>query len=190
MTRTVSLAGFFALTLACACAGSPSAPLPRGLPADAGGVDLDRFMGTWYVVAHLPTRTERDAYDAIEEYALRDDGEIDVRFRFCDGSADGPLEEVTMLGWVHEPEFRAEWRVRPFWPLTFRYQILELDPGYTTTVVGHPSGSYAWVMTREPRIDEAELAAIVERLAARGYETERLRRVPHSAANCLGRGAT
>ena len=89
-----------------------------------------------------------------------------------------------MRAWVVDPDTNAEWRVRPFWPLRLRYQILELDPGYRLTVVGHPSGRYAWVMARTPRISDAALAPIIERLNHSGYETDRLRRVPHASGAC------
>lgn len=29
-------------------------------------VDLPRFMGDWYVIATIPTRFEKNAYDAVE----------------------------------------------------------------------------------------------------------------------------
>ena len=166
------------LPIGLGCA-SPSGIQPRGFPETALPIALERFMGDWFVIAHLPTGVEADAHDAIERYALRADGTIDVRFRFCEGASDGPLEEVTMTGWVHDPETGAEWRVRPIWPLRLAYQILELDDGYRTTVVGHPSGNYAWVMAREPALPAAELDAIRERLAAQGYDVARWRIVPH-----------
>jgi apolipoprotein D and lipocalin family protein len=136
--------------------------------------------GGWYVVAHIPMAAE--VYEAVESYALADDGTIDVRFRFCDGAVDGPLEVITMRGWVYDPVTNAEWRVRPVWPLRFRYQIAELDPEYTTTVV--VSGKNAWVMARRPQMDEAQLAAITGRLAERGFETDALRRIPHQDVLC------
>ncbi len=142
-------------------------------------------MGDWFVIAHIPTSVEAEAHDATESYALREDGDIDVLFRFCDGSFEGPAEELRMRGWVHDPATNAEWRVRPLWPLGLSYQILELDPEFTTTVIGHPSGRYAWIMAREPRLPEERLAAIEERLRDQGYETDRMRRVPHGDPSCL-----
>ncbi len=180
-----------AALLAVACAfsslgcASTSGIQPRGLSSTERPLDLARFMGDWFVIAHIPTALEAEAYDAVETYALREDGRIDVRFRYCDGAADGPAEELHMIGWVHDSATNAEWRVRPAWPLRLAYQILELDSDYRVTVVGHPSGSYAWVMARRPELPEDVLIAIEGRLAAQGYETDRLRRVPHADGQCL-----
>ncbi|MET0331186.1 MAG: lipocalin family protein, partial [Dyella sp.] len=37
-------------------------------------VDLARFMGDWYVIATIPTRFEKNAYNAVETYKLQPDG--------------------------------------------------------------------------------------------------------------------
>jgi apolipoprotein D and lipocalin family protein len=172
------------LSALAGCASSSLNSVPRGLSEDGMPLDLSRFMGDWYVLAHIPTRAERNAYDALEQYTLRDDGRIDIRFSFCEGATDGPLERLEMLGWVHDTETNAEWRVRPFWPLRLGYQVLELTPDYSLTVIGHPSRRYAWVMARTPEIDADTLNGIVERLTGHGFDTGRLRLVPHSDRDC------
>lgn len=182
--------GLLALGMALAGAtlagcASPSGIQPMGIPARELPIDLQRFMGDWYVIAHIPTSVESAAHQAVESYTLRKDGDIDVRFRFCDGGLEGSLEELRMRAWVYDPATNAEWRVRPFWPLRLAYQILELDPQYDHTVIGHPSGRYAWVMARTPEMDEEQLAAITRRLEQRGFETGRMRRVPHANDSCL-----
>jgi len=185
MRTSVRLLATVAVVVALVgCATTQLAPIPRGLPAEASSLDLSRFMGDWYVLAHIPTRPERNSYDALEQYTLRDDGRIDIRFSFCEGSADGPRKTLEMLAWVHDTATNAEWRVRPFWPLSFDYQVLELSPDYSLTVIGHPSRRYAWIMARTPEIDAETLDGITQRLAALGFETQRLRRVPHSGGGC------
>jgi apolipoprotein D and lipocalin family protein len=175
----------FMMAFAFGCAGGRSGIRPLGGAAEDGPIDLPRFMGDWYVVAHIPTRPERNAWEALEQYQLRDDGDIDVRFSFCEGGFDGEPKVLEMRGWVVDPATNAEWRVRPFWPLALDYQVLELDAAYTRTVIGHPSGSYAWIMARQPDgVSEAEIEAITARLAARGYEVEKMRRVPQGDGAC------
>lgn len=182
--RLPSLGLVALLALAAAGCASVSGVRPRGLEAAGGRVDLARFMGAWAVIAHLPTGAEEDAHHAVERYALREDGDIDVRFTFCE-TFGGEERVISMRGWVHDPRTNAEWRVRPFWPLALDYQILELDPRYRWTVVGHPSGRYAWVMAREPGLLSPDrLDAIRTRLAERGYATDRWRLVPHDGPAC------
>ena len=39
-------------------------------------VDVDRFMGDWYVIANIPTFAEKGAHNAVESYRLDADGTI------------------------------------------------------------------------------------------------------------------
>jgi len=179
------------LGLACAllagCAGGASGLRPLGLAAEALPIELSRFMGDWYVIAHIPLSTEANAHEAVESYSLREDGTIDVRYRFCEGGLDGERRELAMWAWVHDASTNAEWRVRPFWPLRLVYQIAELDPDYRVSVVVNHT-DYAWVMARRPELPEPTLAAIAQRLAESGHDISRLRRVPHDDGACRGEG--
>jgi apolipoprotein D and lipocalin family protein len=170
------------LLLLVGCATGTTGIAPRGLAERSLPMDLSRYMGDWFVIAHIPTSPEADAYEAVERYTLLEDGTIDVQFRFCEGGLDGPPREITMRAWVHDPTTNAEWRVRPFWPLSLRYQIVEIDPDFETTVV--VSGEHAWVMARRPEVPEGRLAEIVGRLEERGFDVDELRRVPHSDGAC------
>ena len=49
-------------------------------------VDLERFMGDWYVIASIPTFLERGAHNAVERYRLDDDGSIETVFRNLPGA--------------------------------------------------------------------------------------------------------
>ena len=121
----------------------------------------------------------------MEQYRRRDDGDIDVRFSFCEGGFDGEPRVLEMRAWVVDDTTNAEWHVRPFWPLALDYQVLELDPAYSQTVIGHPSGDYAWIMARQPDgVSEAEIEAMTARLAVQGYAVEKMRRVPHGDGAC------
>ena len=141
-------------------------------------VDLDRFEGRWYVIESIGTSAEAEAYDAVEVYTMRDNGEIDIEFRFHEGGFDGPVESIPQRGWIHDETTRAEWRVRPIWPLALDYLIIDLAPDYHYTVVRHPSKRWVWIMAREPALADATLDAIRGRLANAGYDVSRLRRVP------------
>jgi apolipoprotein D and lipocalin family protein len=58
-------------------------------------VDLPRFMGDWYVIAHIPTFPERKAWNAVESYRLDPDGSVATTFTFREGGFDvGKLRRV------------------------------------------------------------------------------------------------
>lgn len=145
-------------------------------------VDLERFTGAWYVIESIGLAAEDGAHDEVETYTLREDGQIDIALTFRAGSFDGPEESIPQVGWVHDHETQAEWRVRPFWPLALAYLIIDLgtdlDGDYTWTVVGHPSKRWVWIMARGPELDRGILRDIRSRLAAVGYDVDRLVRIP------------
>ena len=95
------------------CATAGRAPIPT-VPR----VDLPRFMGDWYVIAHIPTFIERNAYDAVESYALNPDGTIATTFTFREGGPDGPRKRYTPTGYVRDHDSNATW------PSSIGYSVL------------------------------------------------------------------
>lgn len=104
------------LLLTLAVHGSAGASDSRAALPRADTVDVPRFMGDWYVIAHIPTRPERSAYDAVESYALRPDGRIQTTFTFRKGSFQAPLKSMHPIGQVAKEGNGALWRMQFFWP--------------------------------------------------------------------------
>ena len=151
-------------------AAKPLEPVPY--------VDLERFAGAWFVIESIGLEAEAGAHDEVETYTLLDNGEIDIALTFRADSFDGPEESIPQRGWVHDPETNAEWRIRPVWPLSLSYLIIDLDPDYGWTVVGHPSKRWVWIMARTPRLDADVLGGIRDRLTDVGYDVGKLVAIP------------
>ena len=98
-------------------------------------VDIGRFMGDWYVIANIPTFVERGAHNAVETYALNDDGTIATTFTFRKDGFDGKLKEYNPKGFVLDTETNALWGMRFIWPIKADYRIVWLDDDYTQTVI-------------------------------------------------------
>jgi len=141
-------------------------------------VDLSRFMGDWYVIAHIPIFLEKDAYNAVESYELAEDGSIPTTFRFNKGSFDGPLKTMNPKGFVYNKKTNAEWRMQFLWPFKAAYLITYLGDDYQTTIIGVPSRKYAWIMARTKTLPDAEYAALVKELERQGHDISKLRKVP------------
>ncbi|MDC0586946.1 lipocalin family protein [Gammaproteobacteria bacterium] len=45
-------------------------------------LDIEEFMGDWYVIAVIPTFLEKDIFNAIENYTMNSDGTISTEFSF------------------------------------------------------------------------------------------------------------
>lgn len=157
-------------------------------------VDLPKYMGRWYVLAHSPNRIENDAFNSVEHYALRDDGDVDITFTYREGSFDGSEEVITQHGYVINRESNAEWRVSPFWPVKLPFLVIGLESEeYRYTVIAGPNRDWLWIMARDVTIDEKDWQAIESLVRHQGFDFDGLRRVPHQwpdmAQEALGKSA-
>lgn len=165
----------FALSAVAALAGCATSP-PTIAPQP--NIDLQRFMGRWYVIGNIPTRPERDAYNAVETYALDADGRIRTTFQYRKGGFDAPLETMHPVGTVRPGTGNAVWGMRFVWPIQAEYVIVHADPEYRETVIARSKRDYAWIMARTPTIPEADLERMKRQLSGMGYSLDKLRLVP------------
>ncbi|NCT95991.1 MAG: lipocalin family protein [Comamonadaceae bacterium] len=172
-----ALACAAAALAACASRGGPPAARMPSIPT-AGQVDLARFMGDWYVIAHVPTWPERAAFNAVETYALREDGRIATRFRYRHGGFDAPVSTMHPVGTVRPGTGNAVWDMQFLWPFQAEYVIAELSPDGQRTLIARSDRDYAWLMARTPQIAPQDYEQAMARLQALGYDLEKVRRVP------------
>lgn len=171
LLRNNALMAIACLSLA-ACAGSG----PEMETVDY--VDLQRFMGDWYVIASIPTFLEKDAYNAVENYEMNDDGTIATTFTYRDGGFDGEKKEFTPKGFIRDTESNAIWGMRFIWPIKADYRIVYLDEDYSKTIIGRQKRDYVWIMAREPQISEREYDMLLGVIGSLGYDTSKVQRVP------------
>ena len=141
-------------------------------------VDLERFMGDWYVIANIPTFLEKGAHNAVESYALNDDGTVATTFVFRDGSFDGEEKTYTPKGFVRDDGSNALWGMRFIWPIKADYRIVYLDKDYSQTVIARQKRDFVWIMARTPQISEDQYARLIEFTASIGYDVSKIERVP------------
>ena len=159
--------------LLIACQTAPSTPI-----ATVKHVDLERFMGDWYVIANIPTFIERDAYNAVESYRLTDEGTVATTFTFRQGGFDGERKVYTPTGFVRDRESNAVWGMQFIWPFKADFRIVYLDAQYTQTIIGRNQRDYVWIMARSPSMPEADYQYLLRLLANEGYDIDQIQRVP------------
>ncbi len=171
LLRILPLMTLSALLPGCANQGPPLHTVTH--------VDLPRYMGHWRVISEIPYFAERGGVDSVESYALLPDGSIYNWFVMRKGSFSAPESKVTAHAYVVNKQTNAEWRVKFLGGLiTAPYLILDLDPNYQWTVVGHPSRNYGWIMARAKTMPDSTYKAILNRLTAQGYDPARFKKVP------------
>ena len=141
-------------------------------------VDLDRFMGDWYVIANIPTFLEKGAHNAVETYAMNDDGTIATTFTFHEDGFDGKKKEFNPKGFVRDTESNAVWGMRFVWPIKADYRIVYLSDDYSQTIIGRNKRDFVWVMAREPEVSDADYDMLLGIVESLGYDMSKVERVP------------
>jgi apolipoprotein D and lipocalin family protein len=141
-------------------------------------VDLQRFMGDWYVIANIPTFIEKGAHNAIESYRLDSDGTIATTFTFRAGAFDGQPKKYTPRGFVQDTRTNALWGMQFIWPIKADYRITYLADDYSQTIISREARDYVWIMARTPSIPEADYQRLLKIVVAQGYDPKQIQKVP------------
>lgn len=142
-------------------------------------VDMDRFMGDWYVIAHIPTFLDNEAHNAVESYRRGADGEIRTIYTYLDGGFDGSMKIMQPTGTVVNEQTNAEWGMQFVWPIKAEYLITYLDEDYQTTIVSRSRRDYVWIMARSPAISDDHYNKLLRLVEQQGYDIDKVRKVPH-----------
>lgn len=175
------LAGAAAATILVAMSGC--APVSKGPLDVVENVDLSRYVGKWYEIASYPAPFQQGCVGTTAEYAVRDDGRISVINGCYQGSFEGKLERIEGSARVVDTETNARLKVSFFPPFEGDYQIIELDPEYRWAVVGEPSRTFLWILSRTPTMDAAVYDSIIESLPDKGYDPALLNLTPQPPEN-------
>ncbi len=142
-------------------------------------VDLDRYMGRWYMMANIPYFAERGNLGPYVEYRRRPDGLIEDRLTTRRGSfSQAPFTKLMEIE-IYDSSSNAEGRItyRPFPGQDFA--VVYLDPEYRYTVIAHPSRKYAWLFAREPDLPENVYEQMLKTLKRNQFEISQVLRIPH-----------
>jgi apolipoprotein D and lipocalin family protein len=172
MTVLPVLSALFAVALVAACT-TPAPPLPT-----VQSVDLGRYYGTWYEIVHLPNRFQSMCVSDTQATYRPDGGVVSV-VNQC-RTVEGTFEQANGLAKVVEGSHGAKLRVSFFRPFYGDYWILELDPDYRWVLIGEPGRQYAWVLARQPQLEDATLQRLLARASALGFDRQAFVRTPHT----------
>lgn len=166
----------FMTTLIVASAPAAAVTLPN---QPVPSLDLQRYLGQWHEIAHLPMFFQRKCVDTITAtYTANTDGTIGVHnaCRDKDGSidaSDGVARKVEGRTAALKVRFAPSWLA--WLPIVWAdYWVVDLDANYQWAVVGGPSKKYLWVLSRTPKMSRETFEAITHRAEQRGYPTDDL----------------
>ncbi len=141
-------------------------------------LDLTRFEGEWYEVAHLPTKSEKHCVrDTIVLYAARYKPRQFQVVTTCK-TKQGFSDVKNMNGKRADKSSDGKLKVTTIWPFCVQEWVLALGDNYEWALVGSPNHKLLWVLSRSPSLAPEVLIAIEAKATAQGYEASRLVAVP------------
>ncbi|WP_397532634.1 lipocalin family protein [Roseateles sp.] len=166
------------LGAALALPGSPALAAQPALLPTVESVDLGRYAGTWYEIALLPNRFQKQCVaDTQARYRL--DGERVEVINRC-RTAKGEIDDVKGHAKVVAGSANAKLRVTFFWPFYGDYWVLDLDRDYRQVLIGEPGRKFAWVLSREPSMSEEQLQRLLDKAGSLGFDKAAFQRTPQS----------
>jgi apolipoprotein D and lipocalin family protein len=145
-----------------------------GIPENVRPVDnfnVHRYLGKWYEIARLDHSFERGLTHVTAEYALRDDGGLQVINRGYSAKGNRWKEAVGKAFFVEEPS-KGYLKVSFFGPFYGSYIIMDLDQdNYQYSLVCGPDKSYLWILSRTPIMQTELKNRLIKKAAALGFDT-------------------
>ena len=140
-------------------------------------VDLNKYLGKWYEIAHLPFKFEDGCSNITATYALNKDGSIAV-LNEC--IKNGKKKQAKGKAKVVDKNSGAKLKVTFFWPFYGDYWIIKLDDNYGYSVVGTPSRKFLWILSRTKQIDNELNLQLIEFAKSKGFNVDNLIKISHN----------
>ena len=135
------LAGYLSLQ---GCSGVPENVTP------VTPFELNRYLGEWHEIARLDHRFERGLTEVTANYAMREDGGVQVINRGFN-AAEGDWQQAEGKAYFVADTNTGALKVSFFGPFYGGYNIAKLSHDYNVALVVGPSTGYAWLLARSPR---------------------------------------
>jgi apolipoprotein D and lipocalin family protein len=140
-------------------------------------VELNRYLGTWYEIAHLPAKFQEGCSETKATYTLSEKGSITVLNQCV---RKGKVTQAKGKAKVVDKNTGAKLKVTFFWPFYGDYWIIKLGQDYDYAVVGTPNRKYLWILSRTPQMSDTLFSQLTEFVKSKGFDAGNLIRTSHS----------
>ncbi len=183
LTTCLLLGAVLGLT---ACSSTPGGSQPDTAVKSVATIDPQRYAGTWYEIARLPNRFQRQCVsDVTATYELDEQSGFKVTNR-CK-TEDG--KEQAAVGRARQTDQPAQLQVSFLPSLLSRldwfpfgwgdYWVLDLASNYSHVMVGTPNNRFLWILAREPQISERTYDSLIQKASGMGFAVGELQKTQH-----------
>lgn len=139
-------------------------------------VELERYLGKWFEIAHLPAKFQEGCSHTTATYSLSENGSISV-LNEC--IKNGKLKRARGKAKIVDKTTGAKLKVTFFWPFYGDYWIINLGKDYEYAVVGTPDRKYLWILSRMPQMDDKLFSQLLEFAKIKGFDIQKIIRTSH-----------
>lgn len=173
--KSIVAVSFFAVLAGCATS-------PASLPTQTG-VELKKYVGTWYEQSRLPNRFQTDCVSDVQaDYVLNADGTLGVtnQCKMANGEIKRATAEGRLDSSVQPPDpAKLEVRFAPAWTSWLpgvwgNYWIIKLEGDYQYSLVGTPDREYLWVLSRDKKADPVKVDALLTHARTLGFDVDKM----------------
>lgn len=140
-------------------------------------IDLNQFCGTWYEIARLPNKHEKELVEVTSTLKRTDNGDFLIENRGYKGSRDG--KSVTVKGKIVIPNHNEDGAMKvKIWWLSIDYRVIDIDKeNYQYALISTDSKKYLWILSKQPVMDPIQFNNIVSTARDKGFNVGKLEMV-------------
>lgn len=158
---------FLALVLFNACE-----TIPEGAKA-VKPFEVNKYLGTWYEIARMDFKFERDLKNVTATYSLNEDGTIKVLNQGFNFNTNERKQATGKAKFVDLND-EAKLKVSFFGPFYAGYNVVALDAEYKYALIAGQSLEYLWILSREKTIPDSIKTEYLKIAEGIGYKTSEL----------------
>lgn len=143
-------------------------------------VDIQRILGTYYVLGAMPTPLDRNPSDATFEFAQFPNGSLQISYTFRPKGPESAFKTYTGRARIDEIQTNADWSIRFVWPFENDYRVIYASDDQDILLIGHRSRNYLYMLSRSKEMDYETREWLLDFAASRGFDTSFLKLVDQS----------
>jgi len=151
---------------------SCSVTIPKGATA-VKPFQKEKYLGTWYEIARMDFKFEKDLNNVTATYSLKEDGTIKVDNKGYNFVKKEWKQSIGKAKFVNESN-EARLKVSFFGPFYAGYNVIEIDKDYQYALVVGNNLDYIWILSRTKTIPDNVKQAYLTKAQSLGYKTAEL----------------
>ncbi len=157
----------FILFFVCACAKNE---IPQNFVVK--NFEINKYLGTWYEIARIDNKFEKDLINVKANYSLMDNGKVKV---INSGYNTKKNEDKSIEGVAYLLEDGiGQLKVSFFRPFYAYYNIILLDENYEYAVVAGGNYDYLWILSKDSKMSNEVYNELINKINDMGFDTKKI----------------